>query len=93
MAVAGSPLKAIPARARRAMRLVQVGAKAEPIIRIDEANSDTTMTGLRPKTSDSELATSMDTARHCVVAESERLAVAASTPNSWPNTGMMGCTQ
>ena len=82
MAVAGSPLNATPARARTSKSVVQLGAKAEPIIRTDEAKSDTTMTGLRPKTSDRELATSMDTARHCVVAESDRLAVAASTPNS-----------
>ena len=93
MAVAGRPLKAMPASARRARRLVQFGAKAVAIISADEAKSDVTMTGLRPKTSDSELATSMATARHCVVAESDRLAVAASTPKSWPSTGMMGCTQ
>ena len=51
------------------------------------------MTGLRPNASESELATSIETARRPVVSDSVRLLAAAPTPNSRENSGISGCTQ
>ena len=79
MAVAGSPLKAIPANARRTRNVVQLGAKAAAMVSSAEAVSETIITGRRPNTSDNELATSIATARLCVVSDSERLASAGLT--------------
>ena len=63
------------------------------IISTEEANSDITMTGLRPNTSDSELATSMAKARLWVVTDSDRLACGGIDAELRENTGMIGCTQ
>ncbi len=93
MAVAGNPLNAMPARVSSTSSAVQLGAKAAATVSRAEAASEITITRLRPKTSDSALATSMAKARLWVVSDSDRLAVAGATWNSAENTGMIGCTQ
>ena len=93
MATAGSPLKVIPVSARAASKAVQFGRAADTMVRTADETKDATITGFRPHTSESEPATSMDTASRPVVSESDRLLAAAPTLNSCENTGSSGCTQ
>ena len=58
-----------------------------------EARSEVTITGLRPKASESELATSIATASRPVVSDKDRLLAAAPMPNARENSGISGCTQ
>ena len=92
MATAGRPLSARPRRARNSSRICQLGANAAARVSRAEASSETTITGLRPQTSDSELATSMAMASMPVVTDSARLLAAAPSWNSAANSGRSGWT-
>jgi hypothetical protein len=93
MATAGRPLRVTPISMRARSRLVQFGAAADKRVRSAEANSEATMTGLRPQTSDKEPATSIATARRPVESDRDRLLTAALTWNSCENSGSRGWTQ
>ena len=92
MATAGRPLSARPSSARNTRSAGQLGARAAARVRRAEASREATITGLRPQTSDSELASSMATASSPVVTDSARLLAAAPSWNSAANSGSSGCT-
>src|SRR5579864_1835735 len=93
MATAGSPLKAMPSSARTSNSARQPGTNEQTSVSAAAAKSDTTITDFRPHASESAPAIRTDAARKAVVSESERLLVAALTPNSREKTGSSGCTQ
>jgi hypothetical protein len=70
----------------------QCGSAADASCRSAEANSEATITGLRPNVSESALASSMRTESVAVVSESEKLLSAGLTWNSRVKIGSSGCT-
>ena len=73
--------------------MIQFGAKAHATVNIPTANSEATMMGLRPRTSEMRPATSIDSASMPVVTDSDRLDTDGETPRSCEKTGSSGWTQ
>ena len=93
MATAGTPESARPVSARSPISAGQVGASAMPRVAADAAASETVMTPLRPKASDSAPAPNMATASTPVAAEIDRLAEAGDSEKVRAKAGSTGWTQ
>ncbi|MCY1234376.1 hypothetical protein D9M68_432000 [compost metagenome] len=93
MATAASPLRASPTRARISSTPSQVGMAALARVNSAAAISDTTITGLRPRASDSGPVTSRPRASMAVETDSARLLWAAEMEKSLDSTGIIGWMQ
>ena len=93
MATAGTPPSVRPAKARIRSSAGQLGSTEATRVRRADANSEPTMTGLRPHTSESGPAMSRPMPSRPVDSDSARLLSAGLTWNLAVKTGRRGCTQ
>ena len=92
-ATAGMPESATPASARSQSTWLQSCANARSSVSADDDKSAASIIGLRPTTSDRELANSIATAIVAVVSDRASELSAADTPNSSVKSGSTGCVQ